>query len=224
MMSNLSQTDLCRFSYSAIVYYCVMIDCSMVLTLMDSYMRRIKNYCTNLSSSTSLFKYGHLLEWLGDLINVDLLLAHTALKAWWLGTYVSKNWARCSNESKDGGLCGSGFIHCACLVWCTRFVFNQEGAPSPHPKTERCVSWIHHKWVPRGTYGIICHLTWSSGGILVCWFSPLFSHVKVEMYLQMQLNHAIHFDAVSCAFLIGRVPVANGRTGCIMSHLLLVDL
>ena len=81
MMSNLSQTDLCRFSYSAIVYYCVMIDCSMVLTLMDSYMRRIKNYCTNLSSSTSLFKYGHLLEWLGDLINVDLLLAHTALKA-----------------------------------------------------------------------------------------------------------------------------------------------
>lgn len=112
MMSNLSQTDLCRFSYSALGCYCVMVDCSMVPTLMDSYMRRIKNNCTSLSSSTALFKYGQLLEWLGDLINGDLLLAYTALKAW----YVSKNWGRCSNESKDVGLCDRGFMHCACLV------------------------------------------------------------------------------------------------------------
>lgn len=29
MMSNLSQTDLCGFSDSALVYYCVMSDCSI---------------------------------------------------------------------------------------------------------------------------------------------------------------------------------------------------
>lgn len=38
-------------------------------------------YVQVLSGSTALFQPANFLEWLGDVINVDLLLAHAALKA-----------------------------------------------------------------------------------------------------------------------------------------------
>lgn len=67
------------------------------------------------------------------------------------------------------------------------------------------VEWVHFDYTPFGCVLILASFTCES------------------LYLQMHLNHAIRYNAVSCILLIGRVPVANGSTGCITSHRLLVD-